>query len=285
MPVMRTLAPLCILGCVLVCPENAGAIYGGSAVPAARWEAAVRLQWRVGRHSGGCSGVLITPRAVLTAAHCVRAPSGKRRRVRTVRIGNPRGRTVRARVASVHVPPGYDPRRPHAGHDLAVLILKRAVTGRKPIRIARPGDDPKRQGTKLTIAGFGVGRTRRGRLTRAGKLREIVQEYLPYACFRGPVKKMAKTRFCSAYPGRAVCPGDSGAPATLRRPGKPEIVVGIVSVALDLKVCSRSATTATRVSAFSAWIDKVTGARPSSAAKRPGSKSSLAVPGHKHRSR
>jgi len=237
--------------------STAGAIYGGAPVPAGKWDAAVSFQWWASAgESGGCSGVLIAGNAVLTAAHCVRAPTGKPRRVRSVRVGNPRGRTVRARVVGVHVHPRYNPRKPEAGADLALLVLKDAIKGHAPIRVARPEQDPK-QGEKVTIAGFGVTRDRRGRIVRSRVLREIEQESLsPFHCFSGPVREMAKTRMCSAYPGRAVCPGDSGSPATLRRPGQPEILVGIVSVAIDQKVCSKTATQMTRVSAFGGWIEK-----------------------------
>lgn len=238
--------------------STVGAIYGGAPVPAGKWDAAVSFQWSAAGESGGCSGVLIAENVVLTAAHCVRAPSGRQRRVRSVRVGNPRGRTVRARVAGAHVHPRYDPRKPEAGADVAILVLKDAIKGRAPIRVARPDEDPK-QGEKVTIAGFGVTRDGRGRIVRSRVLREIEQESLsPFHCFSGPVREMARTRMCAAHPGRAVCPGDSGSPATLRRPGQPEILVGIVSVAIDQKVCSRTATQMTRVSAFGDWIEKTT---------------------------
>lgn len=248
-------ATLLLVICGLAPP--AAAVYGGSVVAPGQGGSVVYFRWRRGRRSGSCSGVLISERAVLTAAHCVRTRRDGPRRVRAVRIGNPRGRTARVTVASIIVHPAYEARRPERGSDLAILLLKRPVTDRVPLRVARPDEDPTRQGERIAIRGFGL--TRRGRkLVRSRGLRETVQEHLsPFHCFSGRVKRMAKTRLCAASPKSGVCPGDSGAPATLRR-GARDILVGIVSLAIDGRRCAKTATTLIRVSAFRDWIAQVT---------------------------
>jgi secreted trypsin-like serine protease len=235
-------------------PSRGEALYGASVVPGGQADAAVSFKWTMPGQWGTCSGVLIGSRAVLTAAHCVRAESTARV-VRSVRVGNPAGRTTQAVVASVHVHPGYNPRQPAAGSDLAVLVLKAAVAGHTPVRVARSADDPRTQGEKLTIFGSGLTREK-GRLG-SPKLRQIVLELLsPFHCFTGPVKKMAETRLCAASTTSGVCPGDSGSPAIWKNGGQ-ELVVGIVSLAIDRKTCAETATTLIRVSAFSDWISRL----------------------------
>lgn len=250
---MRSLSRCLIALAVWSAPAAAHAVYGGSVVEPDEGEAAVRLTWRRGGHSGECSGVLIDPKTVLTAAHCVRSSRGKAYRVKSVRIGNPRGRTTRVKVAAVRVHPKYDPKRPERGHDLAVLRLKKAVKGHRPIPMATAEQDPTSQGERLTITGFGVTQ-KNGRMVKSRKLRMTSQEYLsPFHCFSGPVHQMAQTRMCAASPDSGVCPGDSGAPASLQVDGR-QVLVGVVSLAIDVRKCSNTATVLTRVSTFREWV-------------------------------
>lgn len=232
------------------------ALYGGAEVPRAEGEAAVSFSWRSPRASGSCSGVLVADRAILTAAHCIRSTTFGAQTVRAARIGNPRGRTQRVTVERAVAHPEFDEAHPERGHDVAVLILSKAVTGRAPLRLATRADDPTEQGTRLLITGFGL--TRRGRATvRSRWLRGASLEYLsPFHCFSGAVEQMATTRMCAASPEAGVCPGDSGSPAILQVGGSP-VVVGIVSLAIDARTCSETAAVLTRVSAMRDWITGV----------------------------
>jgi len=232
------------------------ALYGAS--PAAEGEggAAVYFRWRTARANGSCSGVLVDPRAVLTAAHCVRSAELGRLGVQRVRVGNPRGQTVSRRVDSVHVHPDFQVQHPDAGSDLALLILRRPVEDRPPVRLATEAEEPSTQGTDLRVTAYGITRAR-ARSAPGRVLNAITLEYLsPYQCFHGPVAQMAATRMCAASPSAGVCPGDSGGPALIRV-GDEDVLVGVVSLAIDRRVCSEAATVLTRVAPFRGWIRDV----------------------------
>jgi secreted trypsin-like serine protease len=233
-------------------PAPTHALYGGADVATDQAGSAVMLRWRRGSWWGTCSGVVVAPDAVLTAAHCVRSASLGELQVRNVQVGHPRARPERRTVRDVLVHPDFDAQHPERGSDLAVLKLNAPLARALPMPLAALNDNVTLAGPRVRVVGFGV--TRSGGRGSA-RLRDATLESLsPFQCFSGDVQGMAQTRFCAASPRAGVCPGDSGAPALLTLEGV-EHVVGVVSLAVDNSSrCVESAAVITRVSAFREWV-------------------------------
>jgi protease YdgD len=117
---------------------------------AAPWRSLGRVQTELG---GRCTGTLVAPDQILTAAHCLMAPQ-KGRLVQPgsvhVLLGYDSGRfTAHRRVAAFRLAPGYEPAR-HGplGADWALLRLEQPMDAPAlPLRPARDGD-------RLVLGGY-----------------------------------------------------------------------------------------------------------------------------------
>jgi protease YdgD len=117
------------------------------------WESLGRVQTELG---GRCTGVLVAPNRVLTAAHCLVAPrTGRLVQPRSVHflLGYERGEwTAQARATSFAVGEGYDPQRGEAGADWALLTLdQRLGPPHRPLPLLRQVPPPR---TPAMLAGY-----------------------------------------------------------------------------------------------------------------------------------
>jgi protease YdgD len=122
-------------------------------VTAAPWRAVGRVQTEIG---GRCTGVLVGPRTVLTAAHClVSATSGQYVQPRSVHflLGYDRGQWVaRGRVTAFTAAPDFRPNRGPAGADWALLTLDTPIG--TPERILPLLRDPPAPRTPAMLGGY-----------------------------------------------------------------------------------------------------------------------------------
>ncbi len=163
-----------------------------------------------------CTGALIAPDVVLTAAHCLEifGTDGAYEVFLGTKLlpePEPRGRFVRVARAVRH--PGYD-RTSHA-YDAALLRLARPVD-ESPLPLPEPGRAPLAPGQAARVVGFGdtkdasapAGQRRQGTLQ--------VTEVEAGAFRAGPAPAMS-------------CVGDSGGPVLVRSAEGGELLVGITA--------------------------------------------------------
>jgi hypothetical protein len=190
-----------------------------------------------------CSGTLISPTVVMTAAHCVydTSPSGNLLGIAdpsdiSVRVGSP---TVSddaldssAGVVAVLPQSRYRWNATSHIHDIALLALDRSLL-QTPATLA---DTPPDEGKLLLMAGYG--RTSANDGERPGALRVgLIEAATPASCRLVSQSFDPSWLFCgaaaatnTAEPGGTACYGDSGGPAfAFENADRNVVVEGVIS--------------------------------------------------------
>jgi len=208
--------------------DSSSAIVGGEV---AKGDSAVVLLRDATDESWACSGTLIAPGVVLTAAHCAsndtailcRHPYDTDQRSfehkpKNLRVRIPTATTTHLARAKAWIVPT---RTPFCGDDIALLVLDKAVTGVKPMAVEL--DAPVKKGEAIRFVGFGIDESNRG-----GSRRELdgirvldVGTSVSRDEFMGLSTKQTEFEIPTGP-----CFGDSGGPAISSRTNK---VIGVLS--------------------------------------------------------
>ncbi len=217
----RVLAALALSASVL--PGPASAIVGGSAAtdPDGPRSYTVGIMNAKGEI---CSGVVVSPTLVMTAAHCL-----VRGKALYVMALDPQFRPREFPAEQSWRNPQFRMSvslLPRNGSDIGIVRLKAPLPpDMRPIRIAG-SLDMLAERRALTIAGFGVSRF--GDRTSAGQLRKATLRVIGH----DPSTMLLSERGEIGRSDVSACVGDSGGPIVAE--GEDPVLVGIVSWVVDL---------------------------------------------------
>ncbi|GAB4068622.1 trypsin-like serine protease [Ancylobacter sonchi] len=234
-PSFVRLSRIGVAAALLCAAAPAAAIVGGRpADEATRAQTALIVSTR----GASCTGVVLAPQVVLTAAHCVQ-PAANYAAVAFEASGP---RIIEASRVALH--PQFDPnsfatRRPTP--DLALVRLSAPLPGARPAQLSSEPALPARR-TAFTLAGYGVVKDGDGK--SAGTLRTVE---LPSIGTTGGI--MIRL---SDGPAAGGCTGDSGGPVFLD--GEVAGIIGWSTAAGGARGCG-GVTGATLVGPQRAWID------------------------------
>lgn len=210
--------------------------------------------------AAGCTGTVIAPEWILSAAHCAFRPDGgpvvaMLSITGVANFNDLLGEVIPADRLVVH--PGWDPRRMRGD---ALLIHLETPSSRPPMPLARPGGRYGENPAVPNAAGWGT--TDENSLAGTDVLKQAFLDLVDdptCAAFAAGIDPA--TQLCAGSVNVAgACHGDSGGPLTVLDAAGRRRLWGLTSygpqLALGLPPCSlRSPAVFTRVAALAGWVD------------------------------
>ena len=249
---MRT-SPLILLaatacGCSATPPVDVSrnAIIGGQTDPGDL--SVVMVYAMAGQKGAICTGEVVSPHVVMTAAHCVDPATVGNGFTFQIFLGtdanSPQvvaGASPWYSVKSTDYDHAFDPNQLQGGHDIAVVITNKALPV-PPLTFSQiaPGVDDR--GADLRLVGYGVDNGADQNGQSAGTKRQVTTQ-------------LGDWDDLLLYFGDAnhnTCEGDSGGPAFLTRNGK-EVIIGITS--FGDQGCTQGGAD-TRVDRYTAFVNQ-----------------------------
>jgi secreted trypsin-like serine protease len=246
-------------------PGATASIVGGKPGTIEEFPSLVYVQAVEGKHGFSCTGTVVAPRIVLTAAHCVEdiekgTITPTRDYAVSTGVANPSqaGPPNIFHIVATHVFPDFDPGILHG--DAAILVLDRP-TPAPVMPMAGPGDAALYGGgAEVRLTGWGL--TSAKAKEQPANLRMTTMLVQTASSCRQKVKPFYKpylpaAQVCvlSTDKKSGGCFGDSGGPAIAQRPDGTPVQLGVTSTG-GPECSTKTPTVLTRVDFISSWVSE-----------------------------